>query len=127
MSLIDFNKPQKVRTTEVHNQMHSSDSGVAGTYVPNMSEADKNKWRGIHIKGTDERIEIRKTIGGTQLLVIIYKNVRFTDWRTNRDEWTKSHNNVRMSMNGKLDMTFDEYDEMVKVIDEAKEILNQPK
>ena len=28
-----------------------------------------------------------------------------------------------MSMNGKLDMTFDEYDELTKVIAEAKEIL----
>lgn len=125
MSLIDFNKPKKIRSTEEHNKMHSSDSGVAGTYVPNMSDADRKKWKGIHVKGTDERIEIRKTIGGTQLLVIVYKNVRFTHWKENQAEWYKNHNNVRMSMNGKLDMTFEEYDELTKVIEEAKEILNK--
>jgi hypothetical protein len=105
--------------------MHSSDSGVAGTYVPNMSEEDTKKWRGKHIKGQriDERIEIRKTIGGTQLLVVVYKEKRFTHWKVNQAEWYKNHNNVRLSMNGKLDMTFDEYDEFVKVIAEAKQIL----
>lgn len=125
MGLIDFNKPQKVHSTENHNEMYSSDSGVAGTYVPNMSVADMKKWKGKHIKGVDERIEIRKTIGGTQLLVVVYKDVRFTDYKVNREEWYKNHKNVRMSMNGKLDMTFAEYDELVKVIDEAKEILNK--
>jgi hypothetical protein len=121
--MIDFDKPKKVRTTEEHNNMFSSDSGVAGTYVPNMSIEDQKKWKGKHIKGDDERIEIRKTIGGTQLLIVVYKNTRFTDWKVNQDEWYKNHNNVRMSMNGKLDMTFKEYDEFIEVINEAKEIL----
>lgn len=123
MSLIDFNKPKKVRSTEEHNQMYSSDSGVAGTYVPNMSDEDRKKWKGIHIKGTDERIEIRRTIGGVQLLIVVYKKISFTDWRVNRDAWKTNHNNVRMSMNGKLDMTFDDYNEITQVIEEAKEIL----
>lgn len=123
MSLIDFNKPKKIRSTEEHNKMYTSDSGVAGTYVPNMSKADREKWKGIHIKGTDERIEIRKTFHGVQVLIIVYKNVRFTDWSVNRNEWCNRHNNVRISMNGKLDMTFEEYDELTKVIAEAKELL----
>lgn len=127
MRLIDFNKPKKVRSTEEHNQLYSSDSGVAGTYVPNMSEVDRNKWRGIHVKGIDERIEIRKTIGGSQVLIVVYKNVRFTHWSVDKKEWYKNHNNVRISMNGKLDMTFKDYEEFTKVIEEAKEILNQTK
>jgi hypothetical protein len=125
MSLIDFNKPQKIRSTDEHNQMHSSDSGVAGTYVPNMSEADGKKWKGKHIKGTDERIEIRRTIGGTQLLVVVFKSVRFTHWKVSQEEWYKNHNNVRISMNGKLDMTFYDYDQLTKVIEEAKTLLNK--
>jgi len=127
MNIIDFDKPKKVRSTDDHNQMYSSDSGVAGTYVPNMSEADAKKWKGKHIKGTDERIEIRRPIGGTQLLVGVYKDVKFTHWKVNQAEWYKNHNNVRMSMNGKLDMTFYDYDQLTKVIDEAKQILNQTK
>jgi hypothetical protein len=123
MNLIDFDKPKKVRSSEDHNQMHSSDSGVAGTYVPNMSDEDRKKWKGKHIKGTDERIEIRKTISGVQLLIVVYKDVRFTHWKVNQEEWYKNHNNVRLSMNGKLDMTFAEYDELTKVVEEAKILL----
>lgn len=123
MSLIDFNKPKKIRSTEEHNQMYSSDSGIAGTYVPNMSKADREKWKGNHIKGTEERIEIRKTFHGVQLLIVVYKKISFTDWHVNRDAWRTNHNNVRISMNGKLDLTFDEYDELTEVVAEAKELL----
>lgn len=74
--LLCFDKPKKIRNTKEHNEMYSSDSGVAGTYVPNMSEEDKNKWKAKHIKGEDERIEIRKTINGVQLLIVVYKRER---------------------------------------------------
>jgi hypothetical protein len=123
MNIIDFEKPKKVRSTEDHNQMHSSDSGVAGTFVPNMSADDMKRWKGKHIKGDDERIEIRKTIGGVQLLIVVYKAVRFTHWKVDQKEWYNNHNNVRISMNGKLDMTFTEYDEFTKVIEEVKNLL----
>lgn len=49
--LLDFNKPKKVRSTASHNEMFSSDSGVAGTYVANMSEEDKNRWKGKYVNG----------------------------------------------------------------------------
>lgn len=123
MSLIDFNKPQKIRSTFDHNQIYGSDSGVAGTYVPNMSDEDMDKWKGTHIKGEDERIEIRKTIGGVQLLIMVSKSIKFTSYFDNRKEWLKNHKNVRISMNGKMDITFDEYDEFIKVIEEAKNLL----
>ena len=47
--LLCFDKPKKVRSTEEHNKTYMSDSGIAGTYVPNMSEEDKNKWKAKHI------------------------------------------------------------------------------
>ena len=122
--LLCFDKPKKVRSTEEHNEIYMSDSGIAGTYVPNMSEEDKNKWKAKHIKGDDERIEIRKTMNGVQLLIVVYKKERPVKWNANnRDEWHKRHQNVQMSMNGKLDMTWDDFWDINEVVKEAFEIL----
>jgi hypothetical protein len=88
--LLSFEQPKKIRPTKEHNEMYSSDSGVAGTYVPNMSDEDRKRWKGKHIKGEDERIEIRKSLSGVQLLIVVYKNIRFTEWKVNRDEWSKT-------------------------------------
>lgn len=103
--ILSFEKPKKIRTTEQHNSTFSSDSGVAGTYVPNMSDADREKWKAKHIKGDDERVEIRKTIGGTQLLIVVYKNAKYhkEGWRTQ-----PIHNEIQVSANGKIQMSFQE-------------------
>ena len=122
--LLCFDKPNKVRSTEEHYKTYMSDSGIAGTYVPNMSEEDKNKWKAKHIKGDDERIKIRKTMNGVQVLIVVYKKERPVKWNANnRDEWSKRHQNVQMSMNGKLDMTWDEFWDINEAVKEALEIL----
>jgi hypothetical protein len=114
MGILDFDKPKKVRSTKEHNEMHQSDSGVAGTYVPNMSEEDNNKWKGKHVKGADERIEIRKNLD-SQLLVIVYKK---TDAYEN--EWD---HDMRISMNGPCRLTFKEWEEFKQAVEEAREKL----
>lgn len=123
MGMLSFEKPKKLRKTKKHNKMYQSDSGIAGTYVPNMSKEDMNLWKAKHIKGNDERVEIRKTLNGVQVLVIIYKNIRHTEWTADREEWSKNHKNVQISMNGKLQMSFYEYNEMTQAIKEAQGIL----
>jgi hypothetical protein len=65
MGLLCWDKPKKKRPTKAHNEKFQSDSGVDGTYVPNMSEDDKLKWKAKKIGGKDPRIEIRKTTEGT--------------------------------------------------------------
>ena len=122
MGILSFEKPKKLRKTEEHNKMYQSDSGIAGTYAPNMSKEDQNLWKAKHIKGDDERIEIRKSIGGAQMLIVVYKKIRYVPWNIDSTEWNKNHNNVRISMNGKVDMLFHEYDHMVQAIIEAKGI-----
>lgn len=122
--LLSFEKPKKANSTEKHNENYQSDSGVAGTYVQNMSVADILKWKAKHIKGEDERIEIRKTIEGVQLLVVVYKKENPVEWEDgNLKEWYKRHQNVRMSMNGKLDMTWDNWWDLQEAVKEAFEIL----
>ena len=62
MGLLCFDKPKKARSTENHNIACSSDSGIPGTYVPNMSRTDREKWKG-KIVGTRRgkpQVEIRK-------------------------------------------------------------------
>ena len=137
--VLTFEVPKKLRSTEKHNEMHTSDSGIAGTYVPNMSKEDMELWKAKHIKGEDERIEIRKTIEGVQLLVVVYKKVyqpkypkypndinktgAYGKYKEQMNEWHKRHQSVRISMNGKLDMTWDNWWDLTEAIHEAGEIL----
>jgi hypothetical protein len=142
MSVLDFDKPQKIRSTKEHNEMYSSDSGVAGTFVPNMSEEDKNKWKAKHIKGDDERIEIRKNLD-SQLLVIVYKKPHQPDYpvfpeydgggkdsyweeankiySAQHRNWEKRHQNIRISMNGPCQLTLQDWAELQQAVQEAQD------
>ena len=64
MAVLDFDKPKKLRPFKEHADYYSSDTNIAGTYVPNMSEEDRLKWKARHIAGADPRVEIRKTVCG---------------------------------------------------------------
>lgn len=142
--ILSFEKPKKVRSTEEHNNLFSSDSGVAGTFVPNMSKEDQKKWKAKHISGNDERIEIRKTLGGAQVLIVVYKeayhppypkypDTEYTDsayhvnmakYKEKQKEWYKRHEEIQISMNGKLNLTLVEYAELREAITEAKMLMN---
>lgn len=119
MNILSFEKPKKIRTTEKHNETYSSDCGVPGTFVPNMSNDDNIKWKAKYIKSNDERVEIRKSFDGTQVVIVVYKNIIKNDWK-NRIE---GHGNIRISANNKIHMTFDEYNKFKEAIEEAKQIL----
>ena len=45
MTLLKWDKPKKLSPTDEHNENYSSDSGVNGTYVPNMSDKDMQEWK----------------------------------------------------------------------------------
>lgn len=142
--ILSFDKPKKIRSTEEHNKMYSSDCGVAGTYVPNMSEDDRLKWKAKHIKGNDERIEIRKELGGANLLVVVYKDSyippcpKYPDVRYNHPDYDKlyseykekerdyrnSHNEIKISTNGKMDISWKGWEELQQAILEAKMLMN---
>ena len=106
--MINWNKPQKARSTKEHNEAYSSDSGVDGTYAPNMSEEDNLSWKGKHInKGKDTaRIELRKAFAAqgnyAQVLVTI-----------NRE-------GVIISTNGKIAMKIEEWVDFNEAVNVAK-------
>lgn len=125
--LLDFNKPKKIMTEQERQDKYSSDCSIPGTFVPNMSINDMRKWKGQYIKGKDERVEIRKTINGTQLVIIVYKEVRYETkehYGSNETYEYLVHKNIHISANGKILLTFEEFNELLKVINEAQEVLN---
>lgn len=125
--LLNFNKIEKVMSEKEREEKYSSDCNVIGTFVPNMSVEDMRKWKGKHIKGKDERVEIRKSINGTQLVIIVYKEERyergFNDY-SNKEYELLIHKNVHISANGKIILSTLDYEEMIKVINESNFILN---
>lgn len=101
--ILNFEKPPRARTTEKHNADHQSDSGIAGTYVPNMSEAWRRTFKAKHIKGDDPRIEIRKGLDyGVQCLIV----VTFTG--------------IKMSANGAMNWSPEEWSALETAIVEAQ-------
>jgi hypothetical protein len=115
--ILSFDKPKKTLSTDEHNYKYSSDSGIAGTYVPNMSNADMKVFKAKHIGGIDERIEIRVLLNQVSIVIKV-----FSRKRKSKDYW-KSHNHIQLSMNGKLDVTFEEWSKVLQAIDEAKQIM----
>lgn len=115
MPVLSFEKPKKLRSTEEHNDIFQSDTNIAGTYVPNMSEEDKLKWKAKKISGDDPRVEIRKTVYGkapdiavsgyAQVLIVVRKS------------------SVVISSNGRMVFDATNWDDLKDAVDEARNIL----
>jgi hypothetical protein len=110
---------------------------------PNID--NEKGWLAKHIKGEDEHIEIRKTFEGVQLLVVVYKNPLWPNrpifpeydgggkewyWKqankmynTDHKRYAKRHQNVKISMNGKLHLTWNDWWDLTEVVKEALEIM----
>ncbi len=115
MGLLWMIKTKKARPTEEHNIACSSDCGVPGTYVPNMSREDRAKWKG-KITGTRRgkpQIEIRKDSFVTIVGLNGYKYKYY--------DTTKF--NIHVGASGPIVMTFEGWEEWRQVVEEAKEIL----
>lgn len=112
--ILSFDKPEKVMSDAKWKSI-SADGAPPGVYIPNMSEEDKEKWKGKLIKGKNPRIEIRKTFNGlgycAQVLIVVWKDV------------SEEFADVVISSNGKIGASFQQMEEMHQVINEAKEIL----
>ena len=144
--ILSFDTPKKARTTEEHNEMHMSES-VPGTFALNMSNNDMIKFRAKHIKGKDERIEIKTLIGGANINIFVYKtpsNIvypiyekiitaphgtsehykQYAEYDNLRKQYLDRHYFVRFSTNGKINITFEEWNKIIGAVEEAKQILN---
>tara|TARA_Y100001935_G_C17129870_1_gene420046 strand:- start:363 stop:725 length:363 start_codon:yes stop_codon:yes gene_type:complete len=110
MNVINWNKPKRARPKAEHDQL-SFDGGPPGGYIPNMSREDTLKWRGKLIGGKDPRVEIRKScnVGGTQILIVVRHS-----GKPERDK-----TDLRLSMNGTSELSFEEFTQMQHAINEA--------
>ena len=134
--LISFDKPAKVEIDA------GFDGGPVGGYVPQMSDADAVRWRAKLVnRGKDgARIELKKKFtginngqGSTQVSMIValdgWDYAAKHEARTAKaptSDWFHTDTrglNVRMSMNGPLLMTFEQFAEINQAVQEAADVL----
>lgn len=131
MSVLNWDKPKKVRTPEQNAENYGFEDGPTGGYQPNMSDADAASWKAKEtgMKTGFPQVEIRRTIRGTMCLIIVnlgkgYKYKHYEPVPTK--SWGSSSTkglNVHMSLNGPLQMTFKDVEDMQTAIQEAKDYL----
>lgn len=133
MTVLSFEVPKKLRSKEAHDEIYSSDCGIPGTYVPNMSDKDNERWKARIFKGENKRVEIRKRFS--------YPNGKF--WQScagTRDAGPKIPqydsaqvliivypDYIRMSSNGRFGIGNKDYEDFQQAIIEAREILEKIK
>jgi hypothetical protein len=115
MGLLCFDKPKKAHSTEDHNIACSSDCGIPGTYVPNMSRKDLAKWKGkvVGTRRGKPQVEIRKD---GFVIVVGLKGYKYK-------YYDPDNLNIHIASAGPIQMTFKDWEEWNQVIEEAKEIL----
>jgi hypothetical protein len=76
-------------------------------YEPNISRANREKWKAkfVGAKRGGKRIEIRKSIRGTQILLVV------------------TAAEVTMSMNGKAVFAGEQMDQLHQAVQEARKVL----
>jgi hypothetical protein len=127
-TLLNFTKPAKVDIGG------GFDGGPEGGYVPQMSATDAQRWKAKRFNAgkPNDRIELRKNFGSTQVFMIVAldgwdlsgKNEFRRGRKTNEYYFTDTRGlNVRMSMNGPLLMTFETFAEFNQIVEEARAVL----
>jgi hypothetical protein len=129
-----WDAPKKVRTPQQQQEHYSFEDGPVGGYDPNMSDADKERWKAkiTGVKRGIPQVEIRKTMGGTMLTLIVcleggytYKNyVPKTTPGYRWDDGTERFN-IHLAANGPLQMTFQDMQELHDAVEEAKAKLQE--
>lgn len=94
MSILRWDKPKKVMTTQQWAEHAGFEDGPTGGYSPNMSEADQLSWK-AKITGTKlgfPQVEIRKTTErGSQVVIIVNLGAgyNYKYYRTENEDYKK--------------------------------------
>ena len=109
-----------------------------------MSDDDNKRWKCKYITGKNERIEIRRFMGSVNLVIFVWKNaydgtIERPEWKydmskTQKEEYVKQyalwrkdrkkiHPEVKISMNGTMKLSFEEWKEVNQIVEEAREFL----
>jgi hypothetical protein len=119
--MLNFDKPKKLRSTEEHNREYRSEARAAGTYVPNMSQKDREDWKAKKIGGNDPRIEIRKTVKGND------PTLKTWEGKLNKQDncyaqllaIVRPNGSVVMSANGRMAFDSKTWDDLHNAVKEA--------
>lgn len=121
--IICWEKPKKIRSTEEHNALCSSDCEVNGTYVPNMSVSDRKKWKG-KITGirTTPQVEIRKD---SFVIIVGLDGYNYKSYKREPDRFCGSTKglNIHIASAGPIQLSFDQWEQFKEVVEEARNIL----
>ena len=120
--LIMWDKPKKLVPSSDHNERYSSDTGIPGTYVSNMSNEDKKRWKGkiVNKKFSFCHIEIRRHFKNCNLLMLVC----LKGYNRGSDK-NREFEGVKISVNGSMHLSPQDLIEFNEVIREAKNILNE--
>lgn len=106
MSLLSWTRPARELPREAHIAKYQSDTGILGTFVPNMSLEDRERWKAKYVGGEDPRVEVRKTQHSTQLLLVVRRGGILT-----------------LTTNGKIEGDLDLITNLLTAVQEADERL----
>lgn len=135
MGLLMWDAPKKVRTAAENREHYGFEDGPDGGYIPNMSDEDAQRWKAKitgQKRGTPQ-VEIRKTLGGTQVTIVVtlrggytYKNYVPMPPVSN---WTRSHytddKHIHIAANGPMQLTHEQFAELGQAVAEAKARLEE--
>ena len=123
MTILKWDTPEKIMTTEQWQHTYVADGAPPGVYVPNMSSANIDSWKAtlVGTKSGYPRVEIRKGFGSL-MLIIVSLGQGFKQKYKSMPEGT----NIQISMNGGCALTWQEWAEFNQAVQEAKERLEQP-
>lgn len=119
MTLLSWDKPAKVRSTEEHNNTFVADDAPPGAYVPNMSREDAEKWRakvvGVRRPNGKVQVEIRKNVSGNALVLMVGDNGVI------KGHYETEGETVLLSTNGSLTFSsYDDFADMFTAVQEAR-------
>lgn len=120
MGVLNWDKPKKVWATEDWKEI-SADSAPPGVYVPNMSDADIQKWKAKKVghKVGRPQIEIRKD--STVIVVSLGNGYKYKYYTP---EYTKGIN-LHIATAGAIQWTFEEWEQCIQAVEEARQILEE--
>jgi hypothetical protein len=127
--VLTFRKPKRAKSVEAWKTDYVADDAPPGVYVPNMSYVATLLWKAkvVGSRSKCHKIEIRKTLGGTQVVVAVNGNMA----HFKKPEGAPSHwknreaqpHGVKISANGAMIFTSQEWISLNDAVREAKEVL----
>jgi len=128
--ILTFAKPKKAQPVEEWQKI-SADDAPPGVYSPNMSAEDRELWKAklVGSRSKCHRIEIRKTLSGSQVVVVVNGNMAHYEaaegWGSHWKNREALAHGVKISANGAMIFTPTDWTDLNRAVMEARAILDR--